>query len=93
MAFSLMTATVKLTALPLLRITIPYWILSTPPPIPLMYIPACLCLLACIRRHFLWQSSVGVFIPSKLVMSASTRVRVLYTLHFCPPVVDHWSWS
>ena len=83
MAFSLMTATVKLTALPLLRITIPYWILSTPPPIPLMYIPACLCLLACIRRHFLWQSSVGVFIPSssKLGMSAPTWVSaVLCTL-------------
>ena len=47
-----------------------------------------------IRRHFWWQSSVVlvVFPSSELVVSTSTRVSVLYTLHFSLPVVYQWSW-
>ena len=44
----------------------------------MMYIlpPDCDYICLCILRHFWWQSSVVVFIPSELVMSAPTRVSV-----------------
>jgi len=55
----------------------PSCVFFAPPPRP-WYVntPARLWLHACIRRHFWWQSSAVVFIPSELVMSAPTRVSV-----------------
>ena len=81
MFFSLMTASLKLTALALLRI-IPSRILSTPPPkspgvyltFPPEIVTTCTCLH--IRRHFRRQSSVVIFIPSEVMIFAPTRVSV-----------------
>ena len=80
-----MTATLYLTALALHCITIPS--LSSPPthspdspPAPGLIVTTCLYTI--VRRQVLLQQSsvpIGDFISSKLVISASTRVSVLYT--------------
>ena len=75
-----MTATLRLTALALLRITIlPYSVtVLAPPPFPwwCVYTRPIVTTCAYIRRRFCRQSSVVDFIPSELVMSAPTRVSV-----------------
>ena len=83
MAFFLITATLYLTALALAhRITDSEYtdaLLSSPPPhshdvynYSHPIVTTCLY----IRRRFCRQSSVVVFIPSELVISAPTRVSV-----------------
>jgi len=74
MLFFRITATQYLTALALVQDYRRHLAYSSPPPTPMLYIsiPARLWLHACIRRHFWWQSSAVVFIPSELVMSAPT---------------------
>ena len=97
MVFSLMTATLTLylTALALHSITItsrskhyrvapPQVVPASIPPSPRLIVPhACISF---IRRHFLQQSSVGAFIPSRLrlLMKYIILLLVIYSIGLYP---------